>query len=311
MASKEPKIGTDWDGDLEGWLAAIGVTGERDEDVAVQDWCFPTDALKHAYLATVESRAEEEVTDLLRLFLFENAAFPMDEENADDILAADPRMTDGFMREYRLRLAWYRLMNRGRPHPGVRWVLDLLGYNPKGAIDAIGAYLQAHFQVLPDGRVDGLLDAMAVVRARWLSESEEGRESLLALSPRELEQIVAALYARRGYTTTLTPPQRDGGRDVVAVRSDPGEAARVLVECKMYTRPVGVEIVRSLLGVVSDEHANKGVVVTVSRFTRAARALEQANSRVELIDGDSLLRLLSQTFGTTWFRDRDRIIRLG
>jgi restriction system protein len=307
--SGESKIGADWEGDLEGWLAAIGVTAERDEDVTVQDWCFPTDALKNEYLATVRSRPEAEVIGLLRLFLFEHASFGADDDLADQLIGKGLPWNDVFMREYRLRLAWYRLMRHGAPHPGVRWALDLLGYNPKGAVDVIGAYTQAHFQVLPDGRIDGLSDAMAVIRARWLSESAEGKECLLALSPRDLEGLVAALSEKRGYTATLTPPQRDGGRDVVAVRRDPGETARVLVECKMYTRPVGVGLVRELLGVVDDEHANKGVMVTVSRFTRGARALAEKNSRIELIDGDALLKLLSETFGTTWFRDRDRLIR--
>lgn len=307
--ANEPKIGSDWDGNLEGWLAAVGITKERDEDLRVQDWSFPTDALKREYISAIATQSEDQVIDLLRLFLFENASFREDERIIEGIIGEELQISDGVMREYRRRLMWHKFMSRGSPHPGVRWVLDMLSYNPRGAIDAINSYAQAHFQVLPDGRIDGLLDAVAVIRGRWLSESEEGRESLLTLSPRELERLVAALYARMGYASTLTPPGRDGGRDVIAERSVLGESSRVLIECKMYTRPVGVDLVRSLLGVVSNENANKGVLVTVSRFTKGAVAFSRRNPRIELIDGESLLRLLSEKFGTSWFRNRDSLTR--
>ncbi|MFJ8564475.1 restriction endonuclease [Streptomyces sp. NPDC093514] len=303
------RFGKDWEGDLPGWLAAIGVTGEREGGAEVQDWCFPTDALKEEYISTVTTRSSGEVVQLLRLFLFEYAEFPSDERNAAAVARRSAGPISEFMGEYSLRLLRHKYMGRGAPHPGVRWALDLLGHNPRGAVEVINQYAQAHWQVLPDGRVDGLFDAAEVIRARWLSESGEGRESLLSLSPRELERLVAALYAKLGYVITLTPPQRDGGRDVIAVRVQPGRAERVLVECKMYTRPVGVELVRSLLGVVSHERANKGVLLTVGRFTKGALELSRNDPRIELIDGESFLALLSESFGTTWSRDRTRLTR--
>ena len=119
--------------------------------------------------------------------------------------------------EYRRRLMLW-LGDNAKPHPGIRWALDLLPHSPQQAIDAITGYLNVYRAVRPDGRSQGLLDAAAIIRARWIDDLTTGTEALFRLSPRELEVLVAALYQNLGYTVELTPPSRDGGRDVIATR---------------------------------------------------------------------------------------------
>jgi len=128
--------------------------------------------------------------------------------------------------------------------------------------------------MLPDGRVIGLGDAMAVIRAFYIGHPgtlDAKRSRLYELSPRDFERLAERLYNRMGYKTVLTPPARDGGRDVLADRDRPGEREHVRVDAKLYQEPVGVRIPRTLLGVVSDEKVNKGVVITPSTFTRGAQ----------------------------------------
>jgi restriction system protein len=55
-----------------------------------------------------------------------------------------------------------------------------------------------------------------------------------------------------GYTTTLTPRQKDGGYDVLAVKEEVGNRAMIHVECKAWSGNVGEPIVRGLLGVLTD-----------------------------------------------------------
>jgi hypothetical protein len=97
------------------------------------------------------------------------------------------------------------------------------------------------------------------------------------LSPRRFEELVAELLTRQGYAVSLTPPTKDGGFDIYAARKDGLGSFLYLVECKKYTPPnqVGVEIVRSLHGVVQAKRATAGALVTTSFFTRGAAEFQR------------------------------------
>jgi restriction system protein len=103
-----------------------------------------------------------------------------------------------------------------------------------------------------------------------------------------------------GYKTELTKMTHDGGKDVIAERVQSGEKERLLIQCRRTRKNVGVGEIRSLLGVVSDEKATKGVFVCTSGFTPAARKLANENRRLELLDHEDLQMLLNEYFGTSW-----------
>lgn len=92
------------------------------------------------------------------------------------------------------------------------------------------------------------------------------------LPPRKFEELVAELLTRDGLEVQLTPATRDGGRDVLAFHKTPVGKLLYLVECKRYgpNNPVGIAIVQRLYGVVTQERATAGLVVTTSRFTKEA-----------------------------------------
>lgn len=95
---------------------------------------------------------------------------------------------------------------------------------------------------------------------------------LHSLSPREFEELVCTLLLRDGFDARLTPPVRDGGRDILAYIDSPVGRHLYLVECKRYAsdNPVGVSMVRALYGVVMRERATAGLLVTTSTFTKGA-----------------------------------------
>jgi restriction system protein len=97
------------------------------------------------------------------------------------------------------------------------------------------------------------------------------------LPPRRFEEIVGELLEKQGYDVTLTPISRDGGFDIYAAKKDGLGAFLYVVECKRYTPPnnVGVEIVRSLYGVVQASRATAGAIVTTSFFTSGAEAFRR------------------------------------
>lgn len=99
-------------------------------------------------------------------------------------------------------------------------------------------------------------------------------ELLYELHPRRFEELVAELLRDQGFEPTLTPRTRDGGRDILAARSDALGSLLYLVECKRYApkNKVGVEVVRAIHGVTNAERATKGVIVTTSSFSKDAIA---------------------------------------
>lgn len=105
---------------------------------------------------------------------------------------------------------------------------------------------------------------------RWLAEDPRRAHEL---NPREFERVVAELLTRQGYSVELTRPTRDGGFDIRAASDGALGSFLYLVECKKYAEgnPVGVEVVRSLAGVVHATGATAGILVTTSSFTRDAR----------------------------------------
>ena len=116
------------------------------------------------------------------------------------------------------------------------------------------------------------------------------------IAPRAFEELIARLYNNLGYDVTVTPVTRDGGADVVARLSLPGQKPLVsVVECKRYSpgNSVGVDIVQRLYSAMQPFGAERGVVVTTSRFTEAARKLAHSLP-IHLVDREELLRLLRE-----------------
>jgi len=101
---------------------------------------------------------------------------------------------------------------------------------------------------------------------------------LYRLTPRTFEELVGKILEDLGYSVTLTRFQKDGGYDLLAEARLETGSVLTLVECKKWSpeRPVGVEVVRNLYGVLAVEGATNAMIVTTSRFTRGARNLGDA-----------------------------------
>ncbi|GAH44709.1 unnamed protein product, partial [marine sediment metagenome] len=75
------------------------------------------------------------------------------------------------------------------------------------------------------------------------------------------------------YSILLT---KDGGKDICAASKNTLGSFLYIVQCKKYApnRPVGVELVRELYGIVQVEKATAGIIATTSYFTKGAKALQ-------------------------------------
>ena len=87
------------------------------------------------------------------------------------------------------------------------------------------------------------------------------------LSPRELEELIAASYDRAGFDEViLTPRSGDHGRDVIATKKGMF-SVRIFDQVKAQRpgRPVDANDVRALLGSLTS-NVSKGIFTTTSSF---------------------------------------------
>ena len=122
-------------------------------------------------------------------------------------------------------------------------------------------------------------------------------EKMRELQPRKFEELVAELFRSKGYDVKVTQRTRDGGLDIYAVQRNEVGTAMIVIECKRYAvkKKVGVEIIRSLYGVVEQKAATKGIIATTSYFTKAAKEFHNdLQYRLGLADFDALCSMLNE-----------------
>ena len=124
----------------------------------------------------------------------------------------------------------------------------------------------------------------------------ESRPNLMELSPTDFEVLVANLFGKMGLETKLTRSSRDGGVDAIAFDARPVLGGKVVIQAKRYHGTVGVSAVRDLYGTMMNEGANKGILVTTSRYGSDAYTFA-SDKPIELIDGSALLYLLREHAG--------------
>ncbi len=118
-------------------------------------------------------------------------------------------------------------------------------------------------------------------------------ELLKALEWKRFEHLCAAYFETLGFTTKVAREGADGGIDIhlyPAGSTTPG----IIVQCKAWSRYVGVKPIRELLGVMTDVQITEGIFVTTSRYTDDAIRFATGNN-LHLIDGEDLLTKIAAT----------------
>ncbi|QGM96184.1 restriction endonuclease [Methylocystis parvus] len=94
------------------------------------------------------------------------------------------------------------------------------------------------------------------------------------MSPEEFEHYCAELLRRAKWRAEVTPASGDQGVDIVAEK----RGRRIVVQCKMYSKPVGNRAVQEIVAGIAHAEAERGVVVTTVGYTAAAQALAESNN---------------------------------
>jgi restriction system protein len=108
---------------------------------------------------------------------------------------------------------------------------------------------------------------------------------------RRFEAVCEALFAQGGFETRSQSHGADGGVDIwLHSKNSTGPAA--VVQCKHWTKPVGVKEVREFFGVMASHRLQRGTYVATSGFTPDAQKFAKENG-INAMAGDRLLTLIA------------------
>jgi len=210
---------------LEEWLALIENTPS---DSIVPDYCFQNESHKQRYLDTIHKRSASDIKKLLFRFLPSDVPIGIDYRSLGDTirwLREKPKHLD-IPFSIKRYLFWgltkkvngisiYGGKNTATPRESIYWILDLLEFNPNGALQALNGYFQVYCQMLTDAQIQGIDDCRAIIRT-WFEVLSVPENVISNLSPREFECLVYNLFSRMNYDIQLTKKTRDGGKDIIA-----------------------------------------------------------------------------------------------
>jgi restriction system protein len=94
------------------------------------------------------------------------------------------------------------------------------------------------------------------------------------MTPWEFESFCADVLRTSGWECRVTSQSHDQGVDVIAELKE----ARVVIQCKLYSRPVGNKAVQEAVAAKAFENATHAAVVTNNRYTPAAEQLAHKNN---------------------------------
>jgi restriction system protein len=116
------------------------------------------------------------------------------------------------------------------------------------------------------------------------------QDVLDAIEWRRFEAVVETLFQQAGFETRSQSHGSDQGIDIwLYSKHSPGQAVSV-VQCKHWTKRIGVDKMRELLGVMAAHRVTRGQFATTSTFTEDAAKFASANA-ISLLDVRALLKL--------------------
>lgn len=125
--------------------------------------------------------------------------------------------------------------------------------------------------------------------------SAELLQKILEQSPYFFEHLVLDLLAKMGYgSAESTPYVHDDGIDGIIYEDKLG-LDKIFIQAKRYKpeNVVGKPEVQQFSGALDEQHANKGVFITTSSFTKGAKVFQdRAGKQIVLISGEELTQYM-------------------
>ena len=142
----------------------------------------------------------------------------------------------------------------------------------------------------PDGDIE---DIYQQIREKV---TEDLLQEIKANSPAFFENLVIDLLVKMGYGGSREDAQTvgrsgDGGIDGI-INQDRLGLDVVYVQAKRWQNNVGAPEIAGFAGALAGQGANKGIFITTSDFTKAAKDYDAAGFKIILIDGKRLAQLM-------------------
>ena len=156
-------------------------------------------------------------------------------------------------------------------------------------------------------QVSGLLQRFLGQQPRrqaWLAQRQKKRHleyvrsphgprwhigDIQAMTDREFQAVIAALFRWLGYAVMRTPLSRDAGMDLVLA----GQEGKAIVQCKRWRHPVGPAVVREFYGTMVSEEAAQGYLITTGMFSKESRRWAR-DKDIVLVDGPFLKKMMAE-----------------
>jgi hypothetical protein len=123
-------------------------------------------------------------------------------------------------------------------------------------------------------------------RAAMPADEVKLRQKLLSMDPFEFERHVVSFFKVDGMLAWVTRKSNDLGVDGFVERGDD----LFVIQCKHFTSGnVGGPDVQQFKGVIEENGASRGYLVTTTGFTSAARDSAAKSNRLVLVDMDDLV----------------------
>jgi restriction system protein len=134
-----------------------------------------------------------------------------------------------------------------------------------------------------------VISALRFWQKRRMLDRQTGLDSLRELPWKRFEDLLGEVYRRHGYKVTETlGGGADGGVDLM-LRKD---GKTTVVQCKRWRgKPVPVQTVRELYGVMTDRRADAAKLVATTNFTSEAATFARGKP-IQLVDSHALLQLI-------------------
>jgi len=125
-------------------------------------------------------------------------------------------------------------------------------------------------------------------RYQMPKEAEALQAKLMAMDPYDFERHVMSFFQDAGMLAWVTKKSNDAGVDGFARHSN----GLILVQCKRHgpTNFIGRPVIQQQKGVIEENDAWRGYVVTTSRFTKDAIDSAKLSNKVFLIDMEMLTK---------------------
>lgn len=114
------------------------------------------------------------------------------------------------------------------------------------------------------------------------------RAHLLSMDPFQFERHTMSFFDAAGLEAWATRKSNDFGVDGFAVHSD----GLIVVQCKRNAseNKIGRPTIQQFKGVIEEQNAYRGYVVTTARFTEEAIESAALSEKIALVDMDALVR---------------------